>query len=104
MQIALSPQPVVSLIAGILILFVPRLLNYIVAIYLIKEIPVKNSKIFRNQARKIWLHPTVAARRSDSYFVCDISGAWLHIIGAKRRNIESTARNTALIFFQHKGE
>ena len=35
MQIAISPQPVVSLIAGILILFVPRLLNYIVAIYLI---------------------------------------------------------------------
>lgn len=28
-------QPIVSLIAGILILMVPRLLNYIVAIYLI---------------------------------------------------------------------
>ena len=28
-------QPVVSLIAGILILIVPRLLNYIVAIFLI---------------------------------------------------------------------
>jgi hypothetical protein len=28
-------QPLVALIAGILILFVPRLLNYIVAIYLI---------------------------------------------------------------------
>lgn len=28
-------QPVVALIAGILILIVPRLLNYIVAIYLI---------------------------------------------------------------------
>jgi hypothetical protein len=35
MQIILSPQPVVSLIAGILILLVPRLLSYIVAIYLI---------------------------------------------------------------------
>ncbi len=35
MQIGISPQPVVSLIAGVLILFVPRLLNYIVAIYLI---------------------------------------------------------------------
>jgi hypothetical protein len=35
MQIDISPQPVVSLIAGILILLVPRLLNYIVAIYLI---------------------------------------------------------------------
>ncbi len=28
-------QPIVSLIAGVLILVVPRLLNYIVAIYLI---------------------------------------------------------------------
>ena len=28
-------QPVVALIAGILILMIPRLLNYIVAIYLI---------------------------------------------------------------------
>jgi hypothetical protein len=35
MQISLSPQPVVALIAGIVILLVPRLLNYIVAIYLI---------------------------------------------------------------------
>ena len=35
MQIGTSPQPVVALIAGILILFVPRLLSYIVAIYLI---------------------------------------------------------------------
>ena len=35
MQVDISPQPVVSLIAGIAILFIPRLLNYIVAIYLI---------------------------------------------------------------------
>jgi hypothetical protein len=35
MQIAMSAQPVVSLIAGILIFIFPRLLNYIVAIYLI---------------------------------------------------------------------
>jgi uncharacterized membrane protein YdbT with pleckstrin-like domain len=35
MQLAIAPQPVVALIAGILILLVPRLLNYIVAIYLI---------------------------------------------------------------------
>jgi len=35
MQIGVSLQPVVSLIAGILILVVPRLLNYIVAVYLI---------------------------------------------------------------------
>jgi hypothetical protein len=35
MTMHLSLTPVVSLIAGILILVVPRLLNYIVAIYLI---------------------------------------------------------------------
>ena len=32
---AVAIQPLVALIAGILILLVPRLLNYIVAIYLI---------------------------------------------------------------------
>jgi hypothetical protein len=35
MHSTLSLTPLVSLIAGILILAVPRLLNYIVAIYLI---------------------------------------------------------------------
>ncbi len=35
MNLTLSITPLISLIAGILILFVPRLLNYIVAIYLI---------------------------------------------------------------------
>jgi hypothetical protein len=35
MYINLALQPIVSLIAGILILMIPRLLNYIVAIYLI---------------------------------------------------------------------
>jgi hypothetical protein len=35
MNIDLWVQPVVALIAGILILLMPRLLNYIVAIYLI---------------------------------------------------------------------
>ena len=35
MNMTLSLAPLVSLIAGILILMVPRLLNYIVAIYLI---------------------------------------------------------------------
>jgi hypothetical protein len=35
MNIVLSAGPLVSLIAGILILIVPRLLNYIVALYLI---------------------------------------------------------------------
>lgn len=35
MNMTLSLTPLVSLIAGILILLVPRLLNYIIAIYLI---------------------------------------------------------------------
>jgi len=35
MNMTLSLAPLVSLIAGVLILLVPRLLNYIVAIYLI---------------------------------------------------------------------
>lgn len=35
MNISLGIGPIASLIAGILILIVPRLLNYIVAIYLI---------------------------------------------------------------------
>jgi len=35
MNITLSLAPLVSLLAGILILIVPRLLNYIVAAYLI---------------------------------------------------------------------
>jgi hypothetical protein len=35
MQFSIIAQPVAALIAGILILLVPRLLSYIVAIYLI---------------------------------------------------------------------
>ncbi len=35
MNLHLSLTPIVSLIAGVLILIAPRLLNYIVAIYLI---------------------------------------------------------------------
>jgi len=35
MNVHLAVGPLVSLIAGILILIVPRLLNYIVAVYLI---------------------------------------------------------------------
>ena len=35
MNLQISLQPLLALIAGILILIMPRLLNYIVAIYLI---------------------------------------------------------------------
>ena len=35
MNVTLSTGPIVALIAGILILIIPRLLNYIIALYLI---------------------------------------------------------------------
>ena len=35
MHVLLTPEPIASLIAGILILLMPQLLNYIVALYLI---------------------------------------------------------------------
>ena len=35
MDLNIAPEPLVALIAGILILVFPRLLNYIIAIYLI---------------------------------------------------------------------
>ncbi len=35
MVVALALQPLVALVAGILIFLIPRLLNYIVAVYLI---------------------------------------------------------------------
>ena len=35
MYVALAPEPIASLVAGILIFSMPHLLNYIIAIYLI---------------------------------------------------------------------
>ncbi|MDB5868503.1 MAG: hypothetical protein JWP96_835 [Polaromonas sp.] len=35
MSLSMSIGPIIALVAGILILLIPRLLNYIVAIYLI---------------------------------------------------------------------
>jgi hypothetical protein len=35
MNIQVAAQPLIALIAGVLILIMPRLLNYVVAIYLI---------------------------------------------------------------------
>jgi hypothetical protein len=37
-------------------------------------------EIISQPSRENWLHPTVADRRSDSYFDCDISAARLHVI------------------------
>ncbi len=35
MTVQIALQPLIAVIAGLLILFIPRLLNYIVALYLI---------------------------------------------------------------------
>ena len=35
MTLSIAPEPLVALVAGILILVMPRLLNYVIAIYLI---------------------------------------------------------------------
>ena len=40
-------------------------------------------EIISQSNRENWLHLTLAVRHSDSYFDCDISGAWLHVTGAK---------------------
>ena len=47
-------------------------------------------------SRENWLHPTVAVRHSDSYFDCDISAAWLHVIGAEPLKVKSWIMTTRL--------
>ena len=49
-------------------------------------------------SRKNWLHPTVAGRRSDSYFDCDISAAWLHVIGAKPLKVKTLAHDHTMLY------
>jgi len=39
----------------------------------------------------------VADRRSDSYFDFDISGAWLHLIGAKSLKVRKLAHDHTLL-------
>ena len=48
--------------------------------------------------RENWLHLTVAVRRSDSYFDCDISGAWLHVIGAKPLKVKKLAHDHTMLY------
>jgi len=48
--------------------------------------------------RKNWLHPTVAVRYSDSYFDCDISVAWMHVIGAKPLQIKKLAHDHTMLY------
>ena len=41
-------QPIVSLLAGILILIIPHLLNYVVAIYLIRAVEPEEWRLARD--------------------------------------------------------
>ena len=53
-------------------------------------------------SRENRLHPTVAVRRSDSYLDCDISIAWMHVIGAKPLKVKKLAHDYTIRseFFQ----
>ena len=50
MNIHLTLAPLISLLAGILILMVPRLLNYIVAIYLTARVKVVVASVMQPTA------------------------------------------------------
>jgi hypothetical protein len=55
-------------------------------------------EIISQPSRENWLHPTVAVRRSDSYFDCDISAAWLHVIGAKPLKVKKLAHDHTMLY------
>ena len=40
----------------------------------------------------------MADRRSDSYFDFDISGAWLHLIGAKSLKVKKWAHDHTMLY------
>jgi hypothetical protein len=40
----------------------------------------------------------VAVRYSDSYFDCDISAAWMHVIGAKPLQIKKLAHDHTMLY------
>ena len=40
----------------------------------------------------------MAVRHSDSYFDCDISGAWLHVIGAKPLKVKKLAHDHTMLY------
>jgi CRISPR/Cas system-associated endoribonuclease Cas2 len=55
-------------------------------------------EIISQSSRENWLHPTVAVRRSDSYFACDISAARLHVIGAKPLKVKKLAHDHVMLY------
>jgi hypothetical protein len=46
----------------------------------------------------------VADRRSDSYFDFDISGAWLHLIGAKSLKVKKWAHDRTMPYAHESKE
>jgi hypothetical protein len=40
----------------------------------------------------------VAVRHSDSYFDCDISGAWLHVTGVKPLKVKKLAHDHTMLY------
>jgi hypothetical protein len=65
MNLTISAGPIASLIAGILILIMPRLLNYIIAIYLIIMGVLGLTGYARADAFRADARPTVVACASD---------------------------------------
>jgi len=61
------------------------------------EINEKSENVAQS-SRENWLHPTVAVRRSDSYFDCDISIAWMHVIGAKPLKVKKLAHDHTMLY------
>ena len=55
-------------------------------------------EIISQSSRENRLHPTVAVRRSDSYFACDLSAAWLYVIGAKTLKVRKLAHDHTMIY------
>ena len=63
-----------------------------------------NFKNISQSSRENWLHTAVAVRHSDSYFDCDISGAWLHVTGAKPLKIKKLAHDHPMLFMPLKAK
>ena len=40
----------------------------------------------------------MAVRRSDSYFACDISAAWLYVIGAKPLKVRKLVHDHTMLY------
>ena len=89
-------QPIVALVAGILILLVPRLLNFIVAIYLISSVSSGSGSSIKLNSRSCVRRCSAVLLRADRIHYT-FAGPWRN---AKRRaraqsKIASRTRQTA---------